>query len=89
MTDLLIAGGCLALVLSLLGLERFAIDRIRARIPLRIAVTGTRGKTSVVRLIAAGRWFADLGQDHRIGGTGHPSGWYRGTGTAAGCPHTP
>ncbi|MFZ1863215.1 MAG: poly-gamma-glutamate synthase PgsB [Polyangiales bacterium] len=34
--------------------ERFRHDRALARIPVRIHVNGTRGKTSVARLIAAG-----------------------------------
>lgn len=34
--------------------ERFVHERALARIPVRIHVNGTRGKTSVVRLIAAG-----------------------------------
>jgi len=37
-----------------LWLERTRIDRARSRIPSRVAVTGTRGKSSVTRLIAAG-----------------------------------
>jgi poly-gamma-glutamate synthase PgsB/CapB len=34
--------------------ERVKLERARRRIPLRIAVAGTRGKSSVARLIAAG-----------------------------------
>ena len=45
----------LTLLLILLGLsENFLHLRARARIPIRIHVNGTRGKSSVVRLIAAG-----------------------------------
>jgi len=33
--------------------ERIRLDLLRRRVPLRIAVTGTRGKSSVVRLIAS------------------------------------
>lgn len=33
--------------------ERIALDRIRRRVPLVISVTGTRGKSSVVRLLAS------------------------------------
>jgi len=36
-----------------LAAEKIRIDRDRNAIPLRIAVTGTRGKTSVTRLLAA------------------------------------
>ena len=36
-----------------LFLERLAVARAAGRIPLRIAVTGTRGKSTVTRLIAA------------------------------------
>ena len=36
-----------------LVVERLHLDRNRRAIPLRVAVTGTRGKTSVVRLLAA------------------------------------
>lgn len=36
-----------------LGVERHRLEAARRRIPLRIAVTGTRGKSSVTRLIAA------------------------------------
>lgn len=36
-----------------LGIERRRLDAARRRIPLRIAVTGTRGKSTVTRLIAA------------------------------------
>jgi poly-gamma-glutamate synthase PgsB/CapB len=36
-----------------LVVERVRLDRHRSAIPLRIAVTGTRGKTSVARLLAA------------------------------------
>jgi poly-gamma-glutamate synthase PgsB/CapB len=36
-----------------LAVERIRLDRHRNAIPLRIAVTGTRGKTSVARLLAA------------------------------------
>ena len=44
-----------ASVVLLIGLviERARVDRSHSAIPLRIAVTGTRGKTSVVRLLAS------------------------------------
>ena len=35
-------------------IERFRLDRALGRVPRRIAVSGTRGKSGVVRLIAAG-----------------------------------
>jgi len=48
-----LAGGCLVfLVFYLLG-ERLLLDRRVRNIPLRICVTGIRGKSSVTRLIAA------------------------------------
>lgn len=37
-----------------LGIERAKVDAARARIPVRVVVTGTRGKSSLTRLIAAG-----------------------------------
>jgi poly-gamma-glutamate synthase PgsB/CapB len=46
----------LALLLGWLGWlvgERVKLERDRAAVPLRISVTGTRGKTSVARLLAA------------------------------------
>jgi len=46
--------GCMLAVLALLWIERLAMGRIRSAIPVRIVVVGTRGKTSVTRLIAAG-----------------------------------
>ncbi len=54
MRDFAVIGGCLFLLLALLGIERHWVIRTSRRIPLRILVTGTRGKSSVVRLIAAG-----------------------------------
>jgi gamma-polyglutamate synthase len=45
--------GCLVLFLFYLVCERLVLDRRRAAIPLRIAVTGTRGKSSVTRIIAS------------------------------------
>jgi poly-gamma-glutamate synthase PgsB/CapB len=35
-------------------IERFRLDRALGRVPRRIAVSGTRGKSGVVRLVAAG-----------------------------------
>ena len=47
------AAFCLGFVCLLLFLERRSLERQVRRIPLRIAVTGTRGKSTVTRLIAA------------------------------------
>jgi poly-gamma-glutamate synthase PgsB/CapB len=44
---------CLGIYCLFLFLERRSLDRQARRIPLRIAVTGTRGKSTVTRLIAA------------------------------------
>lgn len=38
---------------ALLGIERFRIKQSLRRLPLRISVTGTRGKSTVTRLISA------------------------------------
>src|SRR5512137_3000987 len=43
----------LMLFLLFLVWERVGLSRSHRRIPLRIAVTGTRGKSSVVRLLAS------------------------------------
>lgn len=40
-------------LLAALAVERVRLDGARAAVPLRIAVTGTRGKTSVARLLAS------------------------------------
>jgi poly-gamma-glutamate synthase PgsB/CapB len=53
MREFIVAGALLAVVLAGLAFERRRLDRARARIPVRVGVTGTRGKSSVVRLIAA------------------------------------
>jgi len=44
---------CLALLVALGLLERLAVERARAAVPIRIHVNGTRGKSTVTRLIAA------------------------------------
>ena len=44
---------CLAAIIVLLEWERFCLAGLRKKIPLRICVTGTRGKSTVTRLIAA------------------------------------
>jgi poly-gamma-glutamate synthase PgsB/CapB len=48
-----ITGVCVFVYLIYLFIERAYLGRRLGRIPLRISVTGTRGKSSVVRLIAA------------------------------------
>jgi poly-gamma-glutamate synthase PgsB/CapB len=45
---------CLLALLSYLAVERLSLDRALRRVPRRVAVTGTRGKSSVTRLVAAG-----------------------------------
>src|SRR5512136_1824290 len=45
--------GCLVVFVLYLVHDRRMLDRRRASIPLRIAVTGTRGKSSVTRMIAS------------------------------------
>jgi poly-gamma-glutamate synthase PgsB/CapB len=52
--ELLVISACLLTFLLYLALERLRLDRARRRVPLRISVTGTRGKSGVTRLIAAG-----------------------------------
>jgi len=44
---------CLVLLVALGLLERLAVGRARAAVPIRIHVNGTRGKSTVTRLIAA------------------------------------
>ncbi len=50
---LLILLVCLASFISCLAFERIYLNRCVNRIPLRIAVTGTRGKSSVARILAS------------------------------------
>jgi poly-gamma-glutamate synthase PgsB/CapB len=52
-TALLILSLCLVSFLAFLIYECISLDRSLNRIPLRIAVTGTRGKSSVVRILAS------------------------------------
>ena len=54
MSHLLVFATLSLVVLGVLGLERRLHARNRARIPIVIHVNGTRGKSSVTRLIAAG-----------------------------------
>jgi poly-gamma-glutamate synthase PgsB/CapB len=52
-TALLILFLCLVSYVFYLICERISLDRSLKRIPLRIAVTGTRGKSSVARILAS------------------------------------
>lgn len=54
MRHLFITCGCLSLVLALLWIECLVMNKIRSAIPIRLVVVGTRGKTSVTRMIASG-----------------------------------
>ena len=54
MTELTIIGGLVAILLLLGSAEGIAHRRNLRRIPVRIHVNGTRGKSSVTRLIAGG-----------------------------------
>lgn len=54
MRSLLVFSACLAALLVHLVLERRRLARALDRVPRRIAVTGTRGKSGTTRLIAAG-----------------------------------
>jgi len=51
--EFLLGLACLAAIIVLLEWERFRLAGLRKKIPLRICVTGTRGKSTVTRLIAA------------------------------------
>jgi len=51
--NIFIVGGSLLVFLVYLGWESFKLKRKRRLIPLRICVTGTRGKSTVVRMLAA------------------------------------
>src|SRR5512137_2539029 len=52
--EFIVLAACLAGTLLYFGLELFRLERARRRVGRRIAVTGTRGKSGVTRLIAAG-----------------------------------
>jgi len=54
MRELAVLSVCFVAFLAYLGLERARLARALRRVPRRIAVTGTRGKSGVTRLIAAG-----------------------------------
>lgn len=51
---LIIVSACLFVFLLYLGLEKYYLSAIRQEVPIRICITGTRGKSSVVRLVHAG-----------------------------------
>ncbi len=53
---------CLLALVAYFFWEKISLDGCRRRLPLRVAVTGTRGKSSVARLIAA----ALRGSGHRV-----------------------
>jgi poly-gamma-glutamate synthase PgsB/CapB len=53
MRELLVTGVCVSVFLIYLFVEHVLLRKRLKQIPLRICVTGTRGKSSVVRLIAA------------------------------------
>ena len=53
MRELFVIGACVSVFLVYLVIECVLLGRRRSQIPLRICVTGTRGKSSVVRLITA------------------------------------
>jgi poly-gamma-glutamate synthase PgsB/CapB len=52
--ELLVLAACLVALLVYLSVERVRLARALARVPRRVAVTGTRGKSGVTRLVAAG-----------------------------------
>ena len=51
---MIVFAACLAALLGYLAVERILLGRALRRVPRRIAVTGSRGKSSTTRLIAAG-----------------------------------
>ena len=51
--EFFVTASCLGVVLVFLWVERLLLARSTGRVPLRICVTGSRGKSRVVRLIAA------------------------------------
>jgi poly-gamma-glutamate synthase PgsB/CapB len=53
---------CLLILVAYFWGEKIFIERCRRRVPLRVAVTGTRGKSAVARLVAA----ALRGAGHRV-----------------------
>jgi len=53
LTEIFAPAALLVLISARLLLERAALSRWRRKVPLRVCVTGTRGKSSVTRLTAA------------------------------------
>ncbi|MBL7084437.1 MAG: poly-gamma-glutamate synthase PgsB [Candidatus Aminicenantes bacterium] len=53
MRELFLAGLCVTFFIIYLLVERYILSQRRQNIPLRICVTGTRGKSSITRLIAS------------------------------------
>jgi poly-gamma-glutamate synthase PgsB/CapB len=53
MSEILVPAALLLLLLLALALERAGLERARRKVPLRIAVTGTRGTSTVTRLTAS------------------------------------
>jgi poly-gamma-glutamate synthase PgsB/CapB len=54
LNDLIVVGVCLGTVVVLLTIEKAVLSFALRRIPTRVAVIGSRGKSSVVRLVATG-----------------------------------
>jgi len=52
--ELLVFAACLGALLIYLAVERVRLKRALKRVPRRVAVGGTRGKSGVTRLVAAG-----------------------------------
>ncbi len=52
--ELIVFAACLGALLLYLAVERVRMERALRRVPRRIAVIGTRGKSGVTRLVAAG-----------------------------------
>ncbi len=78
MVDIAVVFGCLVFVAAALALESRSLRRARRAVPLRIVVMGTRGKSSVTRLIAAGLRAGGLRVVHKTTGSeaviGSPDG---------------
>ncbi|HNR69669.1 MAG TPA: poly-gamma-glutamate synthase PgsB [bacterium] len=78
MFSILIPTGGLVLLLAYFGWEKARHERHLNRIPLRILVTGTRGKSSITRLISAGLRAGDIRTTAKTSGSAtcyiHPDG---------------
>lgn len=64
-----IIAGCLGALILPGAVERIALRRARAAIPIRIHVNGTRGKSTVTRLIHAALCHADIPALGKVTGT--------------------